>query len=82
MAKNFVQVVVTLCLVWWLSPTMVDADSLKYEDPRQPVFVRVKDLLGPMTLEEKISQMAQIDRSVANATVTKNSFIGKATVSR
>ena len=61
---------------------MVDAGSLKYKDPRQTVSVRVKDLLGRMTLEEKIGQMARIDRSVVNATVTKNSFIGKATVSR
>lgn len=56
---------------------MVDAENLKYKDPKQPVGVRVKDLLGRMTLEEKIGQMVQIDRSVANATVMKDYFIGK-----
>lgn len=49
---------------------------MKYKDPKQPVAVRVKDLLSRMTLEEKIGQMTQIDRSVANANVMKNSFIG------
>ncbi|XP_022968400.1 uncharacterized protein LOC111467651 isoform X2 [Cucurbita maxima] len=76
MAKIFVQVVVILCLGWWWWAIMVDAENLKYKDPKQPVSVRVKDLLGRMTLEEKIGQMVQIDRSVANATVMKNYFIG------
>lgn len=82
MAKIFVQVVVILCLGWWWWAIMVGAENLKYKDPKQPVSVRVKDLLGRMTLEEKIGQMVQIDRSVANATVMKNYFIGKAIVSR
>lgn len=77
MAKIFVQVVVILCLGWLWWATMVDAENLKYKDPKQPVGVRVKDLLGRMTLEEKIGQMVQIDRSVANATVMKDYFIGK-----
>lgn len=77
MAKIFVQVVVILCLGWLWWAKMVDAENLKYKDPKQPVGVRVKDLLGRMTLEEKIGQMVQIDRSVANATVMKDYFIGK-----
>lgn len=76
MAKIFVQVVVILCLGWLWWVTMVDAENLKYKDPKQPVAVRVKDLLGRMTLQEKIGQMVQIDRSVANATVMKDYFIG------
>jgi beta-glucosidase len=35
-----------------------------YKDPRQPVDVRVRDLLGRMTLEEKIGQMGQINSYV------------------
>jgi beta-glucosidase len=35
-----------------------------------------------MTLEEKIGQMTQIDRSVANANVMKTSFIGKRTTNK
>lgn len=36
--------------------------SLAYRDPAQPVALRVKDLLGRMTLEEKIGQMTQAER--------------------
>src|SRR6266496_5344942 len=34
-----------------------------YKDPSQPVPVRVADLLGRMTLDEKIGQMTQAERS-------------------
>ena len=56
---------------------MAETESIKYKDPNQPVAVRVKDLLGRMSLEEKIGQMVQIDRSMANAEVMKSFFIGK-----
>ncbi|MGD1089145.1 MAG: glycoside hydrolase family 3 N-terminal domain-containing protein, partial [Verrucomicrobiota bacterium] len=36
---------------------------MPYLDPGQPVETRVKDLLGRMTLEEKIGQMVQADLS-------------------
>ena len=32
-----------------------------YEDPRRPIEERVEDLLGRMTLEEKVGQMCQLD---------------------
>ncbi|KMT10197.1 hypothetical protein BVRB_5g119580 [Beta vulgaris subsp. vulgaris] len=48
----------------------------KYKDPNKPVEVRVEDLLSRMTLEEKIGQMTQIDRSVASFHVLKNYSIG------
>jgi beta-glucosidase len=32
-----------------------------YQDPRQPIEKRVEDLLGRMTLEEKIGQLVQIE---------------------
>uniref|UniRef100_A0A453FM53 beta-glucosidase n=1 Tax=Aegilops tauschii subsp. strangulata TaxID=200361 RepID=A0A453FM53_AEGTS len=48
----------------------------KYKDPKQPVNTRIKDLIGRMTLAEKIGQMTQIERSVASADVMKNYFIG------
>ncbi|KAL1827787.1 hypothetical protein ACET3Z_006199 [Daucus carota] len=35
---------------------------MAYKDPKKPVHVRVKDLVSRMTVEEKIGQMAQIDR--------------------
>jgi beta-glucosidase len=56
---------------------MAETESIKYKDPNQPVAVRVKDLLGRMSLEEKVGQMVQIDRSMANAEVMKSFFIGK-----
>ncbi|XLT54670.1 hypothetical protein HN873_047274 [Arachis hypogaea] len=69
-----------LCCCFWLvsigEAQAQGGEYMKYKDPKQPVAVRVKDLLDRMTLEEKIGQMVQIDRSVANAEVMKNSFIG------
>ena len=47
-----------------------------YKDPNAPVEARVKDLLSRMTLEEKIGQMTQIERSVATPDAVKNRFIG------
>ncbi|OMO67932.1 hypothetical protein CCACVL1_20192 [Corchorus capsularis] len=53
------------------------ARYMKYRDPKQPVEVRIQDLLKKMTLEEKIGQMTQIDRRVASAEVMKEYFIGQ-----
>lgn len=47
-----------------------------YKDPSQPVDVRVKDLISQMTLDEKIGQMMQIERSIANESVITQYFIG------
>ncbi|KAG4111411.1 hypothetical protein ERO13_D13G102500v2 [Gossypium hirsutum] len=49
---------------------------MKYKDPKQAVHVRTRDLLDRMTLEEKIGQMVQIERSVASADVMNKYFIG------
>ncbi|GMY23519.1 beta-glucosidase BoGH3B-like isoform X3 [Fagus crenata] len=77
MVRVLVQVVGIVCLWWWWSSAaMAETESIKYKDPNQPVAVRVKDLLGRMSLEEKIGQMVQIDRSMANAEVMKSFFIG------
>lgn len=53
------------------------AGYVKYKDPNQPVNMRVKDLLSRMTLDEKIGQMTQIDRSVATVDIMKTFSIGK-----
>lgn len=50
--------------------------AVKYKDPKQPAAVRVEDLLGRMTLEEKIGQMVQIERGVATAEIMRNYSIG------
>ncbi|XP_058105770.1 uncharacterized protein LOC131249175 isoform X2 [Magnolia sinica] len=49
---------------------------MKYKDPKQPINVRIKDLMKRMTLAEKIGQMTQIERSVASAQVMEDFFIG------
>lgn len=48
-----------------------------YKDSRQSVHVRVQDLLSRMTLEEKIGQMTQIEKTVANSTVLEKFKIGQ-----
>uniref|UniRef100_A0A0D9ZD60 Beta-glucosidase n=1 Tax=Oryza glumipatula TaxID=40148 RepID=A0A0D9ZD60_9ORYZ len=56
--------------------TLGSAQYVKYKDPKQPVSVRVKDLLGRMTLAEKIGQMTQIERENATAEQIAKYFIG------
>ncbi|KAK8689909.1 hypothetical protein V6N13_088616 [Hibiscus sabdariffa] len=51
-------------------------DCMKYKDPKQPLNVRIKDLMGRMTLEEKIGQMVQIERNASSAEVMRKYFIG------
>jgi len=65
-------VLVFCCLV-----SVSQAEYLKYKDPTQSLDVRIKDLLQRMTLEEKIGQMVQIERSIATPEVMKKYFIGK-----
>ncbi|KAJ1398362.1 Glycoside hydrolase, family 3, N-terminal [Sesbania bispinosa] len=74
MAKTPILVVGLLLLHCWVAITQ--AEYLKYKDPKQPLNVRIRDLMNRMTLEEKIGQMVQIDRSVASADVMKKYYIG------
>ncbi|KAL0417522.1 UNVERIFIED_CONTAM: Lysosomal beta glucosidase [Sesamum radiatum] len=60
----------------WLWTAVVEAGYMKYKDPKQPLNVRIKDLISRMSLEEKIGQMTQIERKVASADVIKKYFIG------
>ncbi|CAD6229660.1 unnamed protein product [Miscanthus lutarioriparius] len=53
-----------------------DAEYMKYKDPKQPINSRIRDLIGRMTLAEKIGQMTQIERQVASANVMQQYFIG------
>ncbi|KAI4308344.1 hypothetical protein L6164_031427 [Bauhinia variegata] len=66
-----VGILLLCCLV-----AVSEAGYLKYKDPKQPLNVRIKDLLKRMTLEEKIGQMAQIERTLATPDVVKKYFIG------
>ncbi|CAN1231996.1 Beta-glucosidase BoGH3B [Linum grandiflorum] len=47
-----------------------------YKDPNAPVEVRVKDLLSRMTLQEKLAQMIQLDRVVADAHYLRDLAVG------
>ncbi|XP_020552610.1 uncharacterized protein LOC110012609 isoform X1 [Sesamum indicum] len=68
---------VTAALVaLWLWTAVVEAGYMKYMDPKQPLNVRIKDLMSRMSLEEKIGQMTQIERKVASTDVIKKYFIG------
>ncbi|KAL8257142.1 hypothetical protein R6Q59_029183 [Mikania micrantha] len=61
-----------MVVFWWL----VAADDMLYKDRNQPVAARVKDLLGRMTMEEKIGQMVQIERISATPDIMRHYFIG------
>jgi beta-glucosidase len=48
------------------------AQTLPYQDPSLPVATRVNDLLGRMSLDEKIGQMTQAERlAISNAQITQ-----------
>ena len=47
-----------------------------YKDPKQPLGVRIKDLMKRMTIEEKIGQMVQIERANATAEIVNKFYIG------
>lgn len=64
-------------LLFYFWAAMAEAKYMKYKDPKQPLNTRIKDLMSRMTLEEKIGQMVQIDRTVASAEVMKKYLIGK-----
>ncbi|KAJ4972637.1 hypothetical protein NE237_005811 [Protea cynaroides] len=52
------------------------AAEAPYKDPSIPIETRVSDLLSRMTIQEKIGQMAQIDRTVASQEVIRDFGIG------
>ncbi|KAM0929552.1 hypothetical protein ACQ4PT_001595 [Festuca glaucescens] len=64
-------------LLFWAVLGSTDADVAPlYKDPAQPVEARVADLLGRMTLAEKVGQMTQIERLVSTPDVLRDNFIG------
>ncbi|KAI7982947.1 Beta-glucosidase BoGH3B [Camellia lanceoleosa] len=80
-----------LCIIWtstvMLMVTATSAESsssveencmmmMKYKDPKQPIKIRMKDLMSRMTLAEKIAQMTQIDRVSATPEVMRNYSLG------
>ncbi|PSS23960.1 Beta-glucosidase [Actinidia chinensis var. chinensis] len=53
-----------------------EAEYMKYKDPKQPLNRRINDLMKRMLLEEKIGQMAQLDRSVVSPEIMRDYSIG------
>ncbi|GAB4857213.1 hypothetical protein Ancab_015121 [Ancistrocladus abbreviatus] len=74
MGRDSLLLVGILLFCCWTS--MAKEEYLKYKDPKQPLGARIRDLMGRMTLEEKIGQMTQIDRSVASHEIMKKYMIG------
>ena len=55
-----------------LTTSTAAAQGLPYQDPTLPIATRVTDLLGRMTLDEKLGQMTQAERgSVTAAQITQ-----------
>ncbi|KAL3849153.1 hypothetical protein ACJIZ3_011035 [Penstemon smallii] len=50
--------------------------NTRYMDPKQPMNVRIKNLMDQMTVEEKIAQMVQLDRKVVSAELMRNYSFG------
>ncbi|KAL1813383.1 hypothetical protein ACET3Z_023448 [Daucus carota] len=74
MDRARVYLIGTLVVCFWV--VMAQSEYIKYKDPSQPIEIRIKDLMKKMTLEEKIGQMTQIERTMASVEVIKNYFIG------
>ncbi|KAL7096402.1 hypothetical protein ACP275_10G077100 [Erythranthe tilingii] len=72
-ASFVVALLVSCCLL-----DTADAAEYKalYKDPKMPINRRIKDLLARMTVEEKIGQMVQIERTVASRDVINKYYIG------
>ncbi|HCT78874.1 MAG TPA: beta-glucosidase [Micromonosporaceae bacterium] len=65
LAVRWTAILVTVALV--ASPVPGRAAGLPYQDPTLPVPVRVDDLLGRMSLDEKLGQMTQAERGSVTA---------------
>jgi beta-glucosidase len=65
-SRRSLLLVPVLVLAGMVLPGGVQAAGLPYQDPSLPVATRVDDLLSRMTLDEKIGQMTQAERSNAS----------------
>lgn len=74
-SRNVLSAVFALILV--LSFTIsLSAQDEPYRNPALPIEERVEDLLGRMTLEEKIGQMTQIEKGSISFDETAELFLG------
>lgn len=69
----------TLGLIMLCSSVAANKEPLsnaKYKNPKEPLEVRIKNLMSHMTIEEKLGQMVQVERVNATTKVIKKYFIG------
>ncbi|XP_016456091.2 uncharacterized protein LOC107780083 [Nicotiana tabacum] len=76
MGKFAITTIMMGFLLLFLCAGVTEAVYMKYKDPKQPLNVRIRDLMHRMSLEEKIGQMTQIERHLASPEIMKNYFIG------
>lgn len=74
MGESLIPILGFLLLCFLISSSQ--AEYIKYKDPKVSLNRRIKDLMNRMTLEEKIGQMTQLERSVATPDAMKKYFIG------
>jgi beta-glucosidase len=67
---------VLLLLTMLLAASAVRADVRAYQDSSLPIEERVADLLGQMTLDEKIGQMTQVEKNSITPDDVTRYFIG------
>ncbi|XP_015073906.1 uncharacterized protein LOC107018059 isoform X1 [Solanum pennellii] len=65
-----------LVLFCWMILAVNAEEYITYKDPNKPLNRRIKDLMKRMTLEEKIGQMIQIDRTAATPEVMNKYYLG------
>lgn len=77
MANKFPVPLLGLAVMLSLWVSSVRAESyMAYRDPSKPINRRIKDLMGRMTLEEKIGQMAQLDLENVTVSILRDSSLG------
>ncbi|XP_009609162.1 uncharacterized protein LOC107765533 isoform X2 [Nicotiana tabacum] len=76
MGKFAITTIMMGFLLLFLCAGVTEAVYMKYKDPKQPLNVRIRDLMNRMSLEEKIGQMTQIERHLAAPNIMKKYFIG------
>ncbi|WOH06268.1 hypothetical protein DCAR_0625691 [Daucus carota subsp. sativus] len=75
MARNSA-IYIGLLVIACCSNVMGLPGYVKYKDSKLPISVRIEDLMSRMSLEEKIGQMTQIERTLASTEVMNKYFIG------
>jgi len=76
--KSSVFRIIAVLVIWPLASHSVAGQTPPYLDPTAPVDLRVEDLLGRMTLDEKIGQMMQVDHPavLSNPSIITTYFMG------